>query len=132
MSGVVFDDDGQVLLLKHTFRRRYPWGLVSGWVRAGEPLEAALQRELAEETGLSLSIVRLLAVRKDRFHLFIEAVFLCRLRGGVFRPSNEVTEIRWSRPDDVPPGTHPDHRPLVRTAAEALKNSGGLPNIALE
>jgi 8-oxo-dGTP diphosphatase len=117
---VVFDAEGQVLLLKHTFRRTYPWGLVSGWVKGGEPLEDALRRELREETGLSLSIVRLLAVRRDRFHLFLEAVYVCRYAGGDFRPSSEVSELRWCRPDDLPAGTHPHHAPLIRAAVDVL------------
>jgi ADP-ribose pyrophosphatase YjhB (NUDIX family) len=132
VSGVVLDDEGRVLLLKHTFRRRYPWGLLSGWVRAGEPLEAALHREAAEETGLSISIERLVALRKDRYHLFLEAVFACRAAGGVFRPSNEVSEVQWCRPEELPVGTHPDHQPLIRELAQALKNRSGVPKIGVE
>jgi len=120
VSGVVFDDEGRVLLLRHTFRRRYPWGLLSGWVKAGEPLDAALRREALEEAGLSISIERLVAVRKDRLHLFLEAVYVCRAAADRFRPNNEISEIGWWWPDALPPGTHPDHQPLIQEAAEAL------------
>lgn len=106
-------------------------------MHAGEPLEAALRRELREEADLSLSIVRLLTVRKDRYRLFLEAVYVCRHAGGTFRPSNEVTDVRWCRPEALPAGTHPHHAPLIRAAAgvltdHALKKSPTLPNIALE
>jgi 8-oxo-dGTP diphosphatase len=136
VSGVVFDAEGRVMLLKHTFRRRYPWGLVSGWVKGGEPLETALHREVAEETGLSIHIERLLTVRADQRFLFLEAVFLCRFRGGAFRSSNEITEIAWCAPDALPAGSHPHHGPLIRDAAklwrEGLKNSRDVPNITVE
>jgi len=128
VSGVVLDDAGRVLLLKHTFRRRYPWGLLSGWVKGGEALEDALRREAMEETGLSISVERLVAVRKDRFSLFLEAVYACRVSGGNFRPSNEISEMRWCAVNSLPAGTHPDHAPLIR----GLKNSQEVSRIPLE
>ena len=117
VTGIVFDAEGRVMLLRHTFRRRYPWGLVSGWVNRGERLEDALRREVDEETGLTVGVGPLFRVRKDRLHLAVEAVYLCRLEGGEFRASNEITAIDWRRPDDLPPGVHPDHFPLIREAA---------------
>ena len=110
VTGIVFDGEGRVMLLRHTFRRRYPWGLVSGWVKRGEALEDALRREVAEETALTVRVGPLFQVRRDRLRLAVEAVYLCRLEGGDFRPSNEVTAIQWRRPDDLPAGLHP--RPL--------------------
>jgi 8-oxo-dGTP pyrophosphatase MutT (NUDIX family) len=123
VSGVVFDDEGRVLVLKHTFRRRYPWGLVSGWVKGGESLEAALLREIQEETKLSIAVERLLVVRCDRLFLFLEAVYLCRSLGGAFVPSNEITEARWCHPDALPVGVHPHHGPLIRSAAAVRASS---------
>ena len=120
VTGIVFDAGGRVLLLRHTFRRRYPWGLVSGWVNRGERLEDALRREVDEETALRVRVGPLFRVRKDRLHLAVEAVYLCRLEGGVFRASNEITAIDWRRPEDLPPGVHPDHGPLIRDAARAV------------
>jgi 8-oxo-dGTP diphosphatase len=128
VSGVVLDENGRVLLLKHTFRRRYPWGLLSGWVKGNESLESALRREALEETGLSICIDRLVAVRKDRYGLFLEAVYACHVSGGTFRPSNEVSEMRWCAVDALPAETHPNHAPLIR----GLKNSPGVPRITLE
>jgi 8-oxo-dGTP diphosphatase len=128
VSGVVLDDAGRVLLLKHTFRRRYPWGMLSGWVKGGEALEDALRREAMEETGLSISIERLVAVRKDRFSLFLETVYACRVSGGTFRPSNEISEMRWCEVNSLPAGTHPDHAPLIR----GLKNPQEVSRIPLE
>lgn len=117
VTGIVFDEAGRVMLLKHTFRRRYPWGLVSGWIKRGETPAAALHREVAEETSLSIHIERLYRVRTDRLHRAVEVVYLCHLRGGTFRPCHEVTAIRWCAPDALPEGVHPHHAPLIRAAA---------------
>ncbi len=117
VTGIVFDDAGRVMLLKHTFRHRYPWGLVSGWIKRGEAPAAALHREVAEETSLSIQIERLYRVRTDRLHRAVEVIYLCRLRGGTFRPCHEVTAIHWCAPDALPAGVHPHHAPLIRGAA---------------
>jgi ADP-ribose pyrophosphatase YjhB (NUDIX family) len=49
--GVVLNDVGQILLVKHTYREKYPWGLPSGWLKRGEQPMEALKREIKEETG---------------------------------------------------------------------------------
>jgi len=32
VTGVVFNERGEILLLEHVFRGRHPWGLPGGWV----------------------------------------------------------------------------------------------------
>jgi len=51
--GVVLDDQGRVLLFRHTYRPFAPWGLPSGFLKEGESLEHSIIREIKEETGLS-------------------------------------------------------------------------------
>src|SRR5438093_3238926 len=51
VMAIVFDDQGRVLVLHHTYRRRYPWGVPGGWLGAGETPDDGALRELREETG---------------------------------------------------------------------------------
>ncbi|MFI0422523.1 NUDIX hydrolase [Spongiactinospora sp. 9N601] len=60
VGAVVFDDDGRLLLI----RRGHPpgeglWSLPGGRVEPGESDQRAVVRELLEETGLRVSVVRL-------------------------------------------------------------------------
>ena len=61
VGALIVDADGRVLLLKMPEDRGvYPgqWGIVGGGIDEGEQAEAALQREVAEETGLTVSAIR--------------------------------------------------------------------------
>ena len=57
MSGAVFDGEGRVLLVRQSYVAG--WRLPGGGVGRGEPPDAAMRRELAEEVGLSGGAVRL-------------------------------------------------------------------------
>jgi 8-oxo-dGTP diphosphatase len=58
--GVVFNDQGQVLLVEHVFRPNYNWGLPGGWVERGENPADTVRREFKEELGTTLEIKQLL------------------------------------------------------------------------
>src|SRR5690348_6071379 len=62
-GAIIFNDAGEVLLLKHFFRAGSGWGLPGGFLKAGEqPLEA-LRRELNEEIGLEIRDVEIFWAR---------------------------------------------------------------------
>ena len=94
VQAVAFDDDGRVLLLRHTYRARDPWGLPGGLIRPSEQPAAALARELAEETGLDIEVGEVFHVVAERRPPWLTAYFLCRPRGGTFEPDAEVSTMR--------------------------------------
>jgi 8-oxo-dGTP diphosphatase len=102
--------DGRILLVR---RARAPgrglYSLPGGVVEAGETLHQAVVREVFEETGLTVepvglaghreAIVRDAGGRVQRH--FVILPFACRWRAGEAKPSEEVAEARWLKPDEM-------------------------------
>jgi ADP-ribose pyrophosphatase YjhB (NUDIX family) len=129
-SAVVFDAEGRLLLLRHTYRPRYPWGLPGGWLRGAERAEAGLAREIAEETGWRATVGPVVYVCSGERRV-IELVFACAVTGGPFRPSAEVAAATFYGYDELPPGIAPDALRLItwafahRSAIRALLDPAG-------
>jgi 8-oxo-dGTP diphosphatase len=117
VAGVVFDDRDRVLLLRHRFWPAGSWGLPGGYVRAGEQPEAALARELREETGSAVEDVRLLRV-VGGYRLRLEVFFSARLADGLRElDPGEVLAADLFPVDALPPGLLGGHRELIEQAA---------------
>ena len=116
---------------RHLLIRRAPGILAGGtWCYPGGHLEPreysrqAIEREFAEELGLEVEArVRLGALRIRQEYIL--AVWRVHLRGGELRPApEEVAEVRWVRPDQVPaltPGLASN--PEVLTLLESNRRS---------
>jgi ADP-ribose pyrophosphatase YjhB (NUDIX family) len=116
VCGVLLDERGRVLLLRHRFWPAGSWGLPGGYARAGERLEDALARELREETALGLEGLRLLRVSSG-YRLRIEVAFAGRLAGGPARlDPREVLSAELFAPDALPAGLLTGHRDLIEQA----------------
>ncbi|MFF2626920.1 NUDIX domain-containing protein [Kitasatospora griseola] len=114
VTGIVRDDEGRVLLLKH---RLWPegrqWGLPSGYANKGESFEETVVREVREETGLTVKVGEL-AYLKSGFKLRLEVAYEAMLVGGRIEvESFEILEARWFSPDDLPEGLQESHRELI-------------------
>lgn len=114
VTGVVRDDAGRVLLLRH---RMWPegrqWGLPTGYATAGEEFGQTVVREVREETGLEVKPGRLVHL-KSGYKLRIEVAYEAQLAGGELKiDSFEILEARWCSPEELPDGMQESHRLLI-------------------
>jgi mutator protein MutT len=108
-SAVVADDEGRVLLSR---RAHDPaagkWDLPGGFVEEGEHPVECLRRELREEAGIGLTDERLLGIWMDDYEYKRRVVatlniyYSARIGEGTPRAADDVAELRWFTPDDVP------------------------------
>jgi ADP-ribose pyrophosphatase YjhB (NUDIX family) len=114
--GVVVDDQSRVLVLDHSYRRGRSWGLPSGWLLPREWPEAAVAREIREETGLLVEVGPLLSVNSALTVNRLDIAYMCRVRGGDPCLSPEVLEMRFCAPGAMPEAMFPAQRAMVQLA----------------
>jgi mutator protein MutT len=114
-AGIIRNNDGEVLLIKHRFRPGSGWGIPGGFVEAGEHPEAALRRELCEEIGLELEELQIFAARTFKRQNQIEVVFLARAAGEPQPRSIEVERVEWFSPEVLPDALPFDQKKLIES-----------------
>ena len=109
--------EGRVLLAVRSDLRG--WELPGGTPQPGESDAAALAREVREETGLEVEILRRVGdYRRSGFRPHLARVFACRVLGGAERPSPETPRLRWFDARSPPATLFPWYRePLADALA---------------
>jgi 8-oxo-dGTP diphosphatase len=118
VAALVFDEQGRILLFKHTYRK-LDWGIPAGGLEYGEQPKDAVVREFFEETGMTIEVQRLLLAESSRHFHHISLVYLCKIVAGEFRESHEISEIRYFNVDDLPPMLF-DEKDLIRAVHKDL------------
>ena len=101
VAALIFDEQGRVLLFRHTYRR-FEWGIPAGSLEHHEQPADAVVREFFEESGMRIQVERLLTAVSAREDHHISMIYLCRIISGEYKPSLEISEMKYFRPNDLP------------------------------
>ena len=94
------------------------WNLPGGGLELGETVDAGLAREVREEIGVEIRIVRLVGVYSKPQKREVVMTFLCALADDAMPGlSDEISEVGWFTADALPEDTLPKHRQRVLDAA---------------
>jgi ADP-ribose pyrophosphatase YjhB (NUDIX family) len=108
-TAVCVDDAGRVLLTRRAVEPWIgSWDLPGGFVDEDEHPLDALRRELREETGLEVEPLEFLGVWMDRYggdstaSSTLNMFWRTRVVGGEPHPADDVAELRWFAPEELP------------------------------
>ena len=107
----ILDEEGRILLVKR--KDNGLWALPGGFMERGERVREAVLREVREETGLEVEIVRMTGVYSDPAdalygrlgpeYQVVVLVFRGRVIGGEFEENEETYGFRYFEVDALPP-----------------------------
>ncbi|GAB4579456.1 MAG: hypothetical protein Fur0022_21940 [Anaerolineales bacterium] len=101
--GVIMNKQQEILLFHHTYRGpRYPWGLPGGWLAPSEDPATGIVREIREETGLTVRVLRPLLIENAMIFRRLDLIYLCEITGGEFRSSSEVDAMQFFSRTSLP------------------------------
>jgi len=134
-AGYVFDKEGRILMIKTPNRG---WDCTGGQVEVGEDIEAAVLREIMEESGIKAKVKCLCAVYSNvGQYTFYDGVtpvptkvmfdFICEYESGECTTSEESSEVIW-----VPKEKALDYvtTPVLRYRFDKVLNFDGRVNYA--
>lgn len=101
VAAIIFDEQGRILLFKHTYRK-FEWGIPAGGLEHGEQPEKAVVREFLEETGMQIKVEKLLLAESSKEDHNISLIFLCKIVSGTFKESSEISELKYFDVNDLP------------------------------
>jgi len=121
VGAMIFNDQEQLLLCEHTYRRLHPWGLPGGDLKISEDPLDGIKREIMEETGLTVQESRLLLVENSTAIHQVALTYLCVCGNGIFVPNEEVSSIRYFDIDKLPE-LFQEHRARINKCLEILNS----------
>ncbi|MBW1858784.1 MAG: NUDIX hydrolase [Deltaproteobacteria bacterium] len=123
--GAIVIRDDRVLLVK---RSKPPgeglWAIPGGRVELGETLQQAAEREIMEETGLTIQaknpvytfeVIEPDDAAKPRFH-YVIVDLIAEYEKGELNPGDDASEARWVTPQGL------ESLPVSQATREVLKN----------
>lgn len=139
VGGVVIEDNRVLLIRRGTEPLLGQWSIPGGTLELGETLAEGAERELLEETGLSVRVLDLIEVferinfgrgadetwttleerRRPRFH-FVIVDYLCERISGNAVAGGDVTDVAWAAETDL------DRFALTPTATRVIRKAFSL------
>ncbi|MCC6315377.1 MAG: NUDIX hydrolase [Thermomicrobiales bacterium] len=121
-AAVLIERQGKLLLGRRGpgAREAGRWSFPAGFVERGEEVEAAARREVREEVRLDVRLGPLLALLSSEGETVVLAVYSARDFRGEPIAADDLVDVGWFAPDDLPELAFPHDRRIIE-AWKALR-----------
>jgi ADP-ribose pyrophosphatase YjhB (NUDIX family) len=124
-KAIVSRDDGKILAIRrsdtHPLRPK-GWDIPGGDLEFGEDAKEGMRREIAEETGLEVSdlkVVDVISWPNDRGEFWITICYLAKSEGDAVKLSWEHDDFKWVMPEEF---RQLDALPRIKQFVEFFKS----------
>jgi 8-oxo-dGTP diphosphatase len=130
-TALVFYPDNKILLIKrNTIPFKGYWALPGGRIDPGETVDQTIVREVKEETGLDVTIVRKVGeyvekgVKDDVDYEYYPTCFVVKPVGGeIKKQESEIQEIKLFNLNELPKPLAFVHEEMIKDYLDALKKA---------
>jgi len=130
-GALIVNENNEVLLTKRGEKSRNnigAWTQPGGSVEFGEKIEDAILREIREEVGVDIELLRLLVVTShimpEEGQHWVPATYLAKIKSG--EPKNlepgKISEVKWFNINEVPENLTQPTQESIDALKEILKS----------
>lgn len=103
LAGCVIKKDGKYLLVQEKQAKAYgKWNLPAGHVDKGESIEDAALREVLEESGFEVKLLRKIDIFHEDISKSVKHIFAAEIVGGELHiQEDEILDVKWLAFDEV-------------------------------
>lgn len=99
---VAINNNGKLLMAKHSYHTRINYALIAGFMEAGENIEEAVHREVKEEVGINIKNLQYIKSQSWPYPNSLMIGFTADYASGEIKVDNdEILEAKWFTPDEI-------------------------------
>ena len=109
IRGILLDENNKILMVEEKLDPG-KWSIPGGWADIGFTPSEVIKKEMKEETGLDVEVVRILAVYDKKCHSHpqeafytYKIVFLCKKIGGELKSTFDIDDVKFFDIENLPP-----------------------------
>lgn len=109
IRGILLDEQNRVLMVEEKLDPGR-WSIPGGWADVGFTPSEVIKKEMKEETGLDVEVVRVLAVYDKKCHphpqeafYTYKIVFLCKKISGELKNTFDIEDVKFFHINELPP-----------------------------